>query len=66
MAIDACEKFCATEKQCWGCSVDCNKTCHFNAISQCGAREPWSGLIIGDTSQKPGTVKFMIRFDIIC
>ena len=55
MALGECEKYCAMKEICWGCAVHCNGgDCQFNAITECGRNESWTGLIDGDISQKPG------------
>ena len=50
-----CEKYCAIEDDCWGCSANCESSCQWNAIPDCGSTEMWSGMIAGDISQKPGS-----------
>ena len=63
MALDECEKYCATKENCWGCAVYCNGgDCQINAITECGSNEKWTGLIDGDISQKPGRHPFMYGF----
>ena len=54
LARDDCESHCLHQQNCWGCSVDCDKNCQWNAIEDCGILESWPGYIVGDTSQKPG------------
>ena len=53
MALTECEKYCSRNDICWGCSVKCEIYCQWNALSECGFFEDWSGLINGDVSQKP-------------
>ena len=48
-----CEEYCSYQKDCWGCSVDCDTSCRWNAIPGCGNEETWEGRIEGDISQKP-------------
>ena len=49
-----CENYCSTQRNCWGCSVNCNKTCQWNALTGCRDQRPWKGLIKGDITQKTG------------
>ena len=51
-----CEQYCAIEDECWGCSINCEYSCKWNAITDCGNTERWDGAIAGDISQKPGTM----------
>ena len=56
VARNECENYCAAKEDCWGCSVDCEKNCHWNALQDCGVQEDYSGIIDGDITQKPGNV----------
>merc|ERR1719183_2480619 len=54
---DACETFCLTQEDCWGCSVDCTNpsqldSCGWNAIPECGTRMSWDGSLPGDVTEK--------------
>ena len=55
-ARNECEHYCRFKDNCWGCSVDCDETCRWNAIEDCGTKEEWIGLIDGDISQSRGNV----------
>ena len=55
-----CEKYCLSKENCWGCSVSCNRTCEWKAITNCIDQKPWRGLIKGDIAQKTGkTLKYL-------
>ena len=54
MALMECERFCGRIKTCWGCSINCNTSCQWNAIPDCGNVEEWDGMMKGDISEKPG------------
>ena len=56
IALTACKSYCGKANDCWGCSIDCNESCKWNAIPECGIEEKWSGLMTGDISIKPGMI----------
>ena len=53
-ALLECEKYCSRKSTCQACSILCNESCHFSAISNCFSQVEWKGLVNGDVSQKPG------------
>ena len=54
-ALMGCENYCSNIYKCWGCSIYCSTTdnCQWNAITDCGELQNWTGLTEGDVSQKP-------------
>ena len=54
MAVTECEIYCASKKACRGCSKTCNKTCQWNAITDCEEGNRAKNSIKQSTSQKPG------------
>ena len=64
IALTECKIFCGSKNDCWGCSIDCNQSCHWNAIPECGNQESWNGMMIGDISQKPGKWEFLTKTKI--
>ena len=63
-ALMGCENFCSNISNCWGCSVHCSTigNCQWNAISDCGELQNWTGLTEGDVSQKPSTLNEIDKF----
>ena len=57
IALSECNRYCGRIKSCWGCSIECNDSCQWNAIPECGHEEKWNGLMVGDISQKPSMIK---------
>ena len=59
IARTKCEVYCSRQQTCWGCSVDCESVCKWNAIGDCGDLERWQGMIDGDVTQKPGKIRII-------
>ena len=49
-----CEEYCATSQKCWGCILDCNETCHWNAIAASGQQDTINQSVQTEIYQKPG------------
>ena len=54
-ARDACEEYCLGERNCWGCTLDCENDCKWNAITEC-TNFKVKELGEGGTTQKPGKI----------
>ena len=55
IALKICETFCSTERRCWGCSIHCNISCEYSAVSSCKVDKEIKGPQDGEVTQKPGT-----------
>ena len=52
--LNECERYCAGNKNCWGCHLHCSNYCQWNAISGCGDSQELTRSTYQNTSQKPG------------
>ena len=45
-ALTECKEYCGEKKPCCGCSLQCNKTCQWNALTSCDgkmrSKKPWN------------------------
>ena len=48
-----CEKFCARNRKCQICSLECNKTCQWNARTGCDDNSSQKSVVM-EMSRKPG------------
>ena len=55
MALNACESYCSVKEDCWGCSRDCRKICHWTAIPDCKDHQNSMYPVSTAVSQKPGS-----------
>ena len=62
IALSECNGYCGRIKSCWGCSIECDVSCQWNAIPECGQKEKWNGEMVGDISQKPGISQLTIKY----
>ena len=60
-AIEACEKFCSSDDQCWGCSKSCLTSCQWNALSDCKNYESPDIYDQPYITQKPGIKKYNLN-----
>ena len=52
-AREKCEKFCARNRKCQICSLECNKTCQWNARTGCDDNSSQKSVVM-EMSRKPG------------